>query len=89
MFFTLNERPRSRVVRAARLWCRKSPDGREFEGGLHHPTTGKFSLLTQQQMRIVFELGKDKAANGEGWAPRFIDCVQDTVRLLPPLPCDY
>ena len=28
-----------------------------------------------------FELGKDKAAKGEGWAPPFISCTQDTVGL--------
>ena len=28
-----------------------------------------------------FELGKDKAAKGEGWAPPFISCAQDTVGL--------
>ena len=25
--------------------------------------------------------GKDKAAKGEGWAPPFISCAQDTVGL--------
>ena len=34
-----NDMRRSRVVRAAWLWCRKSPEGREFVAGLHHPTT--------------------------------------------------
>ena len=29
----------------------------------------------------LFELGKDNAAIGEGWAPPFISCAQDTVRL--------
>ena len=28
-----------------------------------------------------FELGKDKAAKGEGWAPPFISCAQDTAGL--------
>ena len=28
-----------------------------------------------------FELGKAKAAKGEEWAPPFISCAQDTVRL--------
>ena len=65
----------SRVVRAARLWCRKSPQGREFEAGLHHATTGKLSL------NGFFELGKAKAEKGEGWAPPFISCVHDTVGL--------
>ena len=33
-----------------------------------------------------FELGKDKAAKGEGWAPPFISCAQDSAGHLPPLP---
>ena len=33
--------PKRGVVVAARLQCRKSPEGREFEAGLRHPTTGK------------------------------------------------
>ena len=44
--------------------------------------TGKLSLSTQQKMGTFFELGKDKAAKGEGWAPPFISCAQDTVGLL-------
>ena len=28
-----------------------------------------------------FELGKDKAAKGEGWAPPFNSCAKDTVGL--------
>ena len=34
------ERRRSRVVRAAWIWHRKSPEGREFKARLCHPTTG-------------------------------------------------
>ena len=30
------------MVRAAWLWCRKSPKGREFKAGLCYPTTGIF-----------------------------------------------
>ena len=32
--------------------------------------------------------GKDKASKGEGWAPPFISCAQDTVKvgLKPSLP---
>ena len=41
---------------------------REFEARLRHAVT-------------FFELGKDKAAKGEGWAPPFISCAQDTVGL--------
>ena len=29
----------------------------------------------------LFKLGKAKAAKGEGWAPLFISCAQDTVGL--------
>ena len=39
------------------------------------------SLSTQQKMGTFFELGKAKAAKGEGWAPPFISCAQDTVGL--------
>ena len=35
----------------------------------------------QGLMALLFELGKDKAAKGEGWAPPFISCAQDTVGL--------
>ena len=45
---------------------------REFEARLRHVATGKLSLSTQQKMGTFFELGKDKAVKGEGWAPPFI-----------------
>ena len=54
---------------------------REFEARLCHAATGKLSLSTQQKMGTFFELGKDKAAKGEGWAPPFISCAQDTIGL--------
>ena len=54
---------------------------REFEARPRHAATGKLSLSNQQQMGTFFELGKDKAAKGEGWAPPFISCAQDTVGL--------
>ena len=57
----------------------------EFEARLCHAATGKLSLSTQQKMGTFFELGKDKAAKGEGWAPPFISCAQDTVGLPLPL----
>ena len=50
---------------------------REFEAWLRHAATGKLSLSTQQKMGTFFELGKDKVAKGEGWAPPFISCAQD------------
>ena len=46
-----------------------------------HAATGKLSLSTQQKMGTFFELGKDKAAKGEGWAPPFISCAKVTVGL--------
>ena len=54
---------------------------RECEARLHHAVTGKLSLSTQQKMGTFFELGKNKAVKGEGWAPLFISCAQDTVGL--------
>ena len=39
---------------------------REFEARLRHAATGKLSMSTQQKMGTFFELGKDKAAKGEG-----------------------
>ena len=55
---------------------------REIEARLRHAAaTGKLSLSTQQKMGTFFELRKDKAAKGEGWAPPFISCAQDTVVL--------
>ena len=50
-------------------------------GWLRHAATGKLSLSTQQKMGTFFELGKAKVAKGEGWAPPFISCAQDTVGL--------
>ena len=32
-------------------------------------------------MGTFVELGKDIAAKGEGWAPPFISCAQDTLGL--------
>ena len=43
------ERRRSRGVRDVRLSCRKSPEDREIEPGLRHPTTGKLSLPTSSK----------------------------------------
>ena len=59
---------------------------REFEARLRHAATGKLSLSTQKKIGTFFQLGKDKAAKGEGWAPPFISCAQDTAGLYPPLP---
>ena len=54
---------------------------REFEARLRHAATEKLSLSTQQNMGTFFELGEDKGAKGEGWAPPFVSCAQDTVGL--------
>ena len=54
---------------------------RELEARLSHAATGKLFLSTQQKMGTFFELGKDKAAKGEGWALPFISCAQNTVGL--------
>ena len=37
--------------------------------------------FANRRLENFFELGKDKAAKGEGWAPPFISCAQDTVGL--------
>ena len=72
------ERRCGRVVRAAQLWYRKSP----YHVSLRLDCAmRKLSPSTQQKMGTFFELGKDKAAKGEGWAPPFISCAQDTVGL--------
>ena len=49
---------------------------REFEARLRHAATGKLSLSTQQKMGTFF-----CSTKGEGWAPPFISCAQDTVGL--------
>ena len=59
----------------------KAGESRVFEAQLRHVATGKLSLSTQQKMGTFFELGKDKAAKGEGWAPPFISFAQDTLGL--------
>ena len=54
---------------------------REFEARLRHAATGKLSVSPAEYGYTFFELGKDKAAKGEGWAPSFISCAQDIVGL--------
>ena len=56
---------------------------REFEARLRHALTVKLSLSTQQLIGTFVELGKNKAAKGEGWALPFISCAQDIVGLPP------
>ena len=60
---------------------------REFEAQLRHAVTWKLSLSTQQKMGTFFELGKDKAAKGEGWAPAFHQlCPRYSGTLTPTAP---
>ena len=54
---------------------------REFEARLRHAATGKLSVNPAENGYTFFELGNDKAAKGEGWAPSFISCAQDIVGL--------
>ena len=54
---------------------------RDFKVRLRLAATGKLSLSTKQKMGTFFGSGKDKAEKGEGWAPPFISCAQDTVGL--------
>ena len=48
-------------------------------------TTGKHCQLSSEWLPF-FESGKNQTVKGEGWAPPFISCVQDTVGLEPPFP---
>ena len=75
---TLHVRRRGRVVRAARRWCRKSPYRVSSRLGC---AMRRLENSLCQPSRKFFELGKDKAAKGEGWAPPFISCAKDTVGL--------
>ena len=57
---------------------------REFEARLRHVATGKLSPSAQQKMGTFFELGKDKAVKGEGWAfhqlwPRYSGILTPTA----------
>ena len=49
----------------------------EFETGHRHATAGK---RCQPSSKWV-PFSKDTAAKGEGWAPPFFSCTQDTVGL--------
>ena len=70
-----------RVVKSSSAMVQKVAVSPEFEARLRHAAAGKLSLSTQQKMGTFFELGKEKAAKGEGWALPFISCAQDTVGL--------
>ena len=50
------------------------------------PTSRKSILVFVIRVKTLniftfFESGKNKAAKGEGWAPPFICCAQDTLGL--------
>ena len=65
----------------------KDAVSREFEARLRHAATGKLSLSTQQKMGTFFELGKDKAAKGEGWGSAFHQlCPRYSGTLTPTAP---
>ena len=81
VFETKTERCRGRVVRAAWLQHRKSPYRASLRLGFAMQQL-EISLCQPSTKWVpFFELGKDKAAKGEGWAPPFISCAQDTVVL--------
>ena len=82
------ERRRGGVIRTA-VMVQNVAVKYELEAGLRHAMTGKLSLSTQRYMGTFFELGKDKAAEGEGWAPPFISYAQDTVGVNPHCPYSY
>ena len=67
----LAERRRSRVVRAARLWGRKSPKGREIEPGMH-PTTGKLSVNLAVNGCLFSNQRRIRQRKEEKWASPFI-----------------
>ena len=61
----------------------------EFEPGLGHPGTEKpFRQLSGKRVPVA-ESGMDKAVKGEGWAPLFMCCAQDTVGLYFSQPHAY
>ena len=49
--------------RAARLRCRKSPEGPEFEAGHRHPRTGKLCQLSSK--RVPFFRIREGRGNGK------------------------
>ena len=83
IWITVGQGPwrRGRVVRAALLWCRKSPYRVSSRLGCAMQRLENSLCQCSRKWVPFFELGKDKAAKGEGWAPPFISCAQDTVGL--------
>ena len=55
----------------------------EFEAGGFAMRRLETLSVSPAAMGTFSELGKDKAAKGERWAPHFISCAQDTVALTP------
>ena len=58
---------------------------REFEARLLRRLENSLSQPSSKWVPF-FKLEKDKAAKGEGWAPPFVSCAQDSVGFYPPLP---
>ena len=46
------------MIRLAWLWCRKSPEGCEFEAGFHHLTTGKVSVSPAVNWYLFLHQGR-------------------------------
>ena len=65
------------MVRVTELWCRKSLLNVSLRLGF---ACGSWKTLSANPAvnGYLFQLVKDKAAKGEGWA-FFISCVQDPV----------
>ena len=57
----------------------KWPEGREIEIEPRHRRLQ--NSVSQAVNGFFFEPGKGKAVNGEGWAPLYISCAQDTMGL--------
>ena len=70
----------SRVVRDARFWCKKLLVDCKITPWFCHLTTGKL-YHPAVNGRVLLDSVKDKAAEGEEWAPPFISCSQDKVGL--------
>ena len=68
------------VVRAAWLWCRKSPEGCEFEAGLCHPTTE--NSVNPAVNGYIFRIREGSGSKRRGMGSAFhFSCSQDIVGL--------
>ena len=65
--------------------CRKSMEGHEVVPRFCHPSrewkTHSVNPAVNGYLFLNQGIWKEKAAKGEGWAPPFISCAQDTVAL--------